>query len=162
MNKKTKQTISANAQDILNNNPKAQEVNNIVSKLHRGSYFTVVYQKVIKGCKKLTTTTVRLVNYSSTPKGKEAALKNADKPKNANTHSEYLGNNLIYNTNTQNTLLQVFLTNNPHHRPHSIYSKVNGDEITKDEWYEITGKKPSAPDTMFTININDIVMIKTK
>ena len=137
---------------------KTIDLQNILNTKHRGAYLTIVYSKTYKGeYVKTTRTTVRLVNYSAVKKNNGEG---DQKPTKVNPNNEYLGNNIIYNKNTQNTLLQVFLTNNPHHRPHSVYCKVNGEEITKEEFVEATGKKSSTPDIMFSINVNDIVMVK--
>ena len=134
---------------------KTNELQKILETKKRGHFFTLVYRKEINGYVKTTTTTVRLVDYASVV-GKTINVENKpSKPSN----DIHLGNNLIFNKNTGKTRLQVFLTGNPHHKPHSIY-EYQGNEITADEWYEGTGKKPSVPTLMFCLDVNEIVMVK--
>lgn len=137
------------------------ELQNILATKKRGHFLTITYRKEINGYVKTTTTTVRLVDYNSIKSVKE---KKAQQPLVENkqpkvSNDVYMGNNIIFNKNTGKTRLQVFLTGNPHHKPHSVY-EYQGSEITADEWYEGTGKKPSTPTIMFSIDVSEIVMVK--
>lgn len=129
-----------------------KEIQEKLSAKRKGTYFTLMYRKHYGDYTQTTTTTVRLANYYHVVK-KEPAT-SAKK----NTHDIYLGNNLIFNENTQKTRLQVFLTNNKYHHPKSVY-EYQGSEISVEEFYEGSGKKPSNVSVMFTLNIEDIVAI---
>lgn len=129
-----------------------EQVQNILNTKKRGTYFTIKYSKKYGDYNKTTTTTVRLANYYHVVK------KEPKSDTNKVSSDKYLGNNLIFNENTQKTRLQVFLTNNPHHKAKSVY-EYQGEEITKEEFYQGTNKKPSNVSVMFTIDIADIVAI---
>ena len=129
-----------------------QEIQEKLSAKKRGAFFTIVYKKFYGDYSKTTTTTVRLANYYSVVK--KEPKQGEKKPSN----DKYLGNNLIFNENTQKTRLQVFLTNCKYHAPKNIY-EYQGKEITSVEFYENVNKKPNNISVMFTIDINDIVAI---
>lgn len=129
-----------------------QEIQNKLNSKKRGTYFTITFKKNYGEYAKTTTTTVRLANYYKVV-GKEPKQ---DTKKN--TNDKYLGNNLIFNENTQKTRLQVFLTNCKNHTPKNVY-EYKGNEISAVEFYEGTNKKPSNISIMFTIDINDLVAI---
>ena len=129
-----------------------QEIQEKLSAKRKGTYFTLTFKKHYGECSKTTTTTVRLANYYHVVK------KEPQEGTKKNTNDKYLGNNLIYNENTQKTRLQVFLTNCKYHQPKSVY-EYQGEEISVEEFYERTNKKPSNVSVMFTIDINDIVAI---
>ena len=129
-----------------------QEVQEKLSSKKKGQYFTIVYKKVYGEYSKTTRTTVRLADYYKVVK--KEPLQGTKK----NTNDTHLGNNLIFNENTQKTRLQVFLTNCKYHQPKSIY-EYQGNEITAIEFYEGVNKKPSNVSIMFTIDINDLVAI---
>ncbi len=129
-----------------------EQVQNILNKKRKGTYFTLTYKKNYGEYTKTTTTTVRIANYYHVVK--KEPQEGAKKVSN----DTYLGNNLIFNQNTQKTRLQVFLTNNPNHKAKSIY-EYQGEEISKEEFYEGTHKKPSNVSVMFTIDIAEIVAI---
>ena len=130
-------------------------LNEIQEKLNakrKGTYFTIVYKGIYGDYSKTTTTTVRLCNYYHVVK------KEPQQDTKKVSNDKYLGNNLIFNENTQKTRLQVFLTNGKYHTPKSVY-EYQGNEITSVEFYEGTHKKPSNVSVMFTIDINNIVAI---
>jgi len=129
-----------------------QEIQEKLSAKRKGTYFTLTFTKHYGECSKTTTTTVRLANYYHVVK------KEPQEGTKKNTNDKYLGNNLIYNENTQKTRLQVFLTNCKYHQPKSVY-EYQGEEISVEEFYKRTNKKPSNVSVMFTIDINDIVAI---
>ena len=141
---------------------KLTTIQEILKTKKRGQYFTIVYCKAIGDYTKTTTTTVRLVDYNNVKAVKEAKAKKLmenptqqqTSPKKSN--DTHLGNNLIYNANTNKTRLQVFLTN--HHKPHCVY-EYQGNEIDRETYYEGTHEKPSTPSIMFTINIDNIIAI---
>lgn len=135
-----------------------QETQDKLQTIGKGKYFHLVFEKVIEGYKRTTTTIVRIVNYSNTKKAKERKANNPSKPSKVNPSDKYLGNNLIYNENTQKTRLQVFLTNCKYHQPKSVY-EYQGQEIGCEEYYEGTNTKPSKPSELMCINIEDIVAI---
>lgn len=116
----------------------------------RGTYFVIVYSKLINGYKKTTRTVVRLCNYASVVK------KEVTTGTKSNSNDVYLGNNIIFNKNTNKTRLQVFLTK--HHKPHVSY-EYNGADIDSDTYYENSGDKKSTPTVMFSINIENIVAV---
>ena len=126
--------------------------------IKRGKYFHLVFKKTYGDYTRTTTTIVRLVTYSHTKKAKERMANNPNKSIKVNPNNVYLGNNLIYNKNTDQTNLQVFLTNCKYHKPISVYEYL-GEEITMEEFYEGTNKEPSKPSELMNININDIVAI---
>lgn len=141
-----------------------ETLQNILKTKKRGQFFTIIYQKVIGDYTKTTTTTIRLVDYNNVKKVKEQKakkeLENPTKTTSTSTPKKsndiHLGNNLIHNTNTGKTRLQVFLTN--HHKPHSVYTYL-GNEIDKETYYNGTGEKVSTPDIMFTITIDNIIAV---
>jgi hypothetical protein len=129
-----------------------ENVQKILSEKKRGTYFTIVYKSTYGEYAKTTTTTIRLCNYYNVVK------KEPQQGAKKSTNDKYLGNNLIFNENTQKTRLQVFLTNCKNHTPRNVY-EYQGNEITSVEFYEGTHKKPSNVSVMFTIDINNIVAI---
>ena len=129
-----------------------QEIQEKLSAKKKGTYFTIKYRKHYGDYTQTTITTVRLANYYHVVK------KEPQEGAKKNTNDKYLGNNLIFNENTQKTRLQVFLTNCKYHLPKSVY-EYQGQEISVEEFYEGSGKKPSNVSVMFTLNINDIVEI---
>lgn len=139
-----------------------ETLQNILNSKKRGQYLTITYQKVLGDYKKTTTTTIRLVDYNNVKAVKEMkAAKgidpNAAKPSTKKLSADhYLGNNLIFNVNTQKTRLQVFLTNK--HKPHCIY-EYQGKEISQDQWYAESGDKKATPSIMFSINVDNILAI---
>jgi len=129
------------------------QLQKILSTKKRGTYFTITFKKEINGYSRTTTTLARLANYGAVAKKEPSEIK-------SNGNTEYLGNNLYYNKNTGNICLHIFPTKNPNHKPHSVYEYM-GNAITREQYYEGTHKKPSnGQATMFSININDIVMVK--
>ena len=131
---------------------KTQEIQDILKTKKKGTYFTIVYRKHYGEYTQTTTTTVRLANYYKVVK------KEPQESTKKNTNDVYLGNNLIFNQNTQKTRLQVFLTNCKYHQPKSVY-EYQGQEISVEEFYEKSGKKHHNVSVMFTIDVNDIVAI---
>ena len=135
-----------------------QEIQEKLNAKRKGTYFKIAFRKVKGDYSRTTTTIVRLVKYANTKKAKERALNNPNKVSKANPNDKYLGNNLIFNENTQKTRLQVFLTNCQYHKPHSVY-EYNGKEISSEEYYEGTNTKPSTPSELMCIDTSEIVMI---
>ena len=135
-----------------------QETQERLEKVGKGKYFHLVFAKEKEGYKRTTTTIVRIVKYANTKKAKERRANNPSKPQKVNESDKYLGNNLIYNENTQKTRLQVFLTNCKYHQPKSVF-EYNGQEISSEEYYQGTNTKPSNPTELMNINIEEIVAI---
>ena len=129
-----------------------EQIQEKLNQIKKGTYFTIIYKKSYGDYTKTTKIVVRLANYYNVVK--KEPLQGAK----SNSSDIHLGNNLIYNTNTNKTRLQVFLTNCPYHKPQSIY-EYQGNEIDKDTFYQGTNKKPSNVSVMFTLDINDIVAI---
>ena len=129
----------------------------------RGQYLTITYQKVLGDYVKTTTTTIRLVDYNNVKEVKEMKALKGNNGGNGNdapkkpSNDKYLGNNIIFNVNTQKTRLQVFLTK--HHTPKCVYT-YQGKEIDKETWYAESGDKQATPKIMFSINIENIISIK--
>lgn len=132
------------------------EIQLALSTKKRGTWFTIVYKKVIGDYAKTTTHTVRLVNYYSVA-NKESQKEPQQGAKKV-SNDIHLGNNLIYNLNTHKTRLQVFLTKCHNHKPHSIY-EYQGNTIDKEQFIEGTHYKSSAPSMLYTIDISNIVAI---
>ena len=127
-----------------------EKVKELTLSKKKGAWFTIEYKSEKNGYVKTTKSIVRLIPYKSKNNGEE-------KVKKAN-NDIHLTENLIFNTNTNKTRLQVFLTKCPNHKPKSVYEYL-GNEITKEEYYEGTGKKPSNITEMFTINVENIIAI---
>ena len=128
------------------------ELQNKLNGMKRGRYFAITYKHTYGEYAKTTRAVVRLADYYKVT-GKEPKLDT-----NKVSNDKHLGNNLIYNSNTGKTRLQVFLTNNPNHKPHSVY-EYQGNEISKDEFYGNVNKKPSNISVMFTIDVESILAI---
>jgi len=136
-----------------------QETRQLVQEKGKGGkYFHLVHTKVKEGYKRTTTSIVRVVKYANTKKAKERRANNPTQAPKVNPNNKYLGDNLIYNENTQRTCLQVFLTNCKYHTPKSVY-EYQGQEITSEEYYQGTNTKPSKPTELMNIDIENIVAI---
>jgi hypothetical protein len=135
-----------------------EKLQETLNTIRRGTYFHLVFKKQYGEYVRTTKTIGRLVKYANTKKAKERKALNPTKETKTNPNNQYLGNNIIFNTNTQKTCLQVFLTNCKYHKPISVYEHLN-EEITMEEFYEGTNKKPSEPSELMNIDINDIVAI---
>lgn len=122
--------------------------NEIKTKIVRGRYFSITYTKNINGYEKTTKTVVTLKGYHGNYQC-------------SNPNENYLGDNIIENTKTGVTRLMVFVTQNPKQKPHSTCNYY-GNEISVEEWYEKTHRKHTIPDTMFSIDISDIVELHQK
>ena len=141
-----------------------QSLQNKLNQKKRGQFLTITYQKVIGAYKKVTTAVVRLVDYNNVKAVKEKkALKYGNTQKQTITGEKkpsadkYLGNNIIFNENTGKTRLQVFVTKN--HKPHSIYT-YEDNTIDKETYYLNSGDKENNADIMYSVNIENILMIK--
>ena len=117
-----------------------------LSTIKKYRWFHVVYTSTINGYKKTTTSIVRFADYKK-------ADGTMNEPKKTNL-SEYI----MHCENTGNTNLQVFVTNCKNHKPHSVYEYM-GKEISKEEYYEGSHKKPSSPSQCFYLTIDNIVAI---
>ena len=127
-----------------------EKVKELTKAKKNNRWFAIEFKSEKNGYKKTTRTVVKLMKYKSKNNGE-------DKPQKQN-NDIHLTQNLIFNTNTQKTRLQVFLTKCPNHKPHNVY-EYQGKEITKEEYYAGTGKKPSNITEMFTINVENIIAI---
>jgi len=130
------------------------EIQKILSKKRRGTYMRITYEKTYGDYHKITNAIVRLINYSSL----KSVQTQSNGEKKVNPNKQYLGNNLIHNTHTGTTCLEVFVTNGKYHKPRSVYEYM-GEEITKEEFYNGTKQKPRQVSTLYTINIADIIAI---
>ena len=144
---------------------KKMEIKELQEKLQakkRGQFLTITYKKVVGSYSKITTTTVRLIDYASAI-GKKVVNK-TENSQNKPSNDVHLGNNLIFNQNTGKTRLQVFLTKCKNHKPHSIYWKLDEDgvneQITAEEFYNGTGEKRQEPTLMFCVLTDNIVKVK--
>lgn len=139
-----------------------EQTQTILNTKKRGQFITITYHKVLGDYVKTTTTTIRLVDYNNVKQVKEKkALQSpkttiATQPKKPSA-DQHLGNNLVYNSNTGKTRLQVFLTG--HHKPHCIY-EYQGQEIDQETYYANSGDKQATPTIMFSIDIANILAIK--
>ena len=124
-----------------------------LSNIRKGSYTHIKYRGGENGYEKTTTMVVRFVNYYATKDFKESGRT----PKSPNPNVETLIPHILtYNKNTNNYHVHVYTTN--HHKAHSTYT-LNGKEITEEEYYEGTKKKPSKPTSVFTINAENVIAI---
>lgn len=104
-------------------------------------------------CVKHSIGVVRMVDYWS-------LAENKGKTPSVSNHSsviEIIENKLYFNTNTQNYLVRLFISKNPHHQTKTTY-EVNGKMVDK-ETYE-TYVKPKAPSIMFNVKLENLISIK--
>ena len=120
---------------------------------HKGSFVQLVKETNDNGYVKETTMVVMLVNYYNTKEAKQANRQPSAPKAYENTIIPHI---LKTNTNTGNTLVMVHTTEK--HKSHSKYW-LNGQPITKDQYYVGTGKKPSAPTHTMSIRLSTIKSI---
>lgn len=121
----------------------------------KGTY--VVIEKVtIKGdFIKKTRMVARFVNYYNIESVK---AKGATSGKARDHEEQIIPHILKLNTNTNNVLLSVYVTN--HHKPHSTYYFQNM-EISEEEYYLASGdkKKDYAPTPLFNFKLQDVLSV---
>lgn len=127
-----------------------KELQDTLSKIKKGSYATIHYQKVNGEYTKDTEKTIRFVEYSH--------ISSVQVKGKANTNDSYVSDFIIYNKNTNKHYLMVATTNTPYKAQVKYYK--NGMEITKDE-YETENKprKYYGPSPVFKLFIEDIISI---
>lgn len=102
-----------------------------------GTYTNIIKVKTIGEYKKVTAAVVRFVNYYNIKTIKEK-LNGFTQGAKRDYEIQIIPHVLKLNTNTQNLLLCVYITNH-----HKFYSKYyfNDEEITSDEYYLKSGDK---------------------
>ena len=125
-------------------------------KYHKGSYVVIVKETYHGDFTKQTKMVTRFVNYynieSVKAKGKTETSKARDYEQQIIPHV------LKRNTNTNNVLLSVYVTN--HHKAHSRYF-WQGVEINEDDYYLMSGdtRKDYAPTPLFMFKLDDVVSV---
>ena len=132
------------------------ELQETLKAIKNGTYKTITYKGGKKGYSKVTTMVVRLgCNYANL-KSTKANGGVKGKPFKGVSIDKYL-----FTTEKGNTLLRVFTTLNSHQKAHSHYYDDKGNEISKADYYNGIGQKPSTETpSMLTINIDNIIAIK--
>lgn len=102
----------------------------------RGSYTRITKQSEKNGFKKITSLVCRFVNYYNIKSVKD---RGATMPNPRPYEIQIIPHILKLNTNTNNLLLCVYLTN--HHKTHTKYY-YNDIEITAAEYYTGINEKP--------------------
>ena len=132
-----------------------KDLQNTLSKIKKGKYATIHYQKVNGAYTKDTEKTIRFVEYSHI-KGVQAKNK-------ANANDNYVSDFIIYNKNTQKYYLMVATTKSTHKAQVKYYH--NGVEIDKATFELANPPKKSygsVPSPVFKLFIEDIVSITQK
>lgn len=123
----------------------------------KGTYVVIVKETYHGEFTKQTRMVVRFVNYynieSVIAKGK------SEKDSKARDYEEtYIPHILKLNRNTNNILLNCYVTN--HHKAHSRYF-YQGYEISEEEYYEQSGdtKKNYPQSVLYSMKLEDIVSV---
>ena len=126
-----------------------------IKSLKKGTYHTIVYAHSENGYTKTTTMVARLVNYYHIKEVRESGKTEPSEPrKNTIVIVPHI---LTYNTKTGNYLLHVYPTK--HHQPRSTYTNPSGETCTSEEYYDMSGRKPSGPSPVYQIKLQDLVAI---
>lgn len=123
---------------------------NQVAKIKPGSYFRVgyiTYGKKDLASYKIVECVCRFQHYKS-------ANGNDTTPSIYTKVSEHL-----YQTSKGNLITQLFITDNPNHKPQVKYYNANGKEITKQEYESINGVSKPHTSNIFAKKIEDIIYI---
>ena len=121
----------------------------------KGTYTKVVKATEKNGFVKITKMVCRFVNYYNIKSVKEKA----PTPKAPREYEEVLIPHVLkINHNTNNTLLNVYITN--HHKAHTEYY-YKGVAISEDDYYMGIGEKKRdyAPTPLFSFKANEVVSL---
>ena len=128
-----------------------------IKSLKQGKYHTFTYKHSENGYTKTTTMVARLCNYYNMKSTIEKGIKEPKEPrKNVVVIVPHV---LTYNTNTGNYLIAIHPSKSSKSKPQSTYTNPSGETCTSEEYYTMSGRKPSPASDTYNIKLQDLVAI---